>query len=173
MAPEPAPVAFSVKLLAVSTTIGPSPSVMLAETVGVPPVPTVTVTVSVALRPRESVAVTRNDSVVFAAGAVNVTVAAFVVAEARTDGDGPAACVHAYVTAPTPEASAVRDTDEPWVAVETPKTLPFTDTPVSPDVVYEASPVPLVGATAPNARADDDVWAGTRRMTDEPLPPPA
>ena len=105
-----------------------------------------------------------------ALGAVNVTVDALVVAEARTDGDGPAAWVHAYDTAPTPEARAVSETDAPWLTVETPNTLPFTDTPVSPDVVYDASPVPVVGATAPNARADEVDCAGTRRMTDEPLP---
>ena len=68
---------------------------MVADTAGVPPVPTTIDTVSVAFWPRESVAVTRSDSVTFADGAVNVSVAAFVVALASTDGDGPAACVHA------------------------------------------------------------------------------
>ena len=93
-----------------STTIGPSPSVIAAATIAVPPLPTTTVMISEAFRPRESVASTRNEMVVFSTGAVNAKVAVFVTADAMTDGFGPAACDHAYVIAPTPVAVAVSET---------------------------------------------------------------
>ena len=79
----------------VSTTRGPSTPVIVADTTGVPPEPMVTVMKSVAFAPRESVASTRNVTVVFVAGAVKLNVAVFVVADAITEGVGPEACDHA------------------------------------------------------------------------------
>ena len=90
----PEPTAVKVNACEVSTTTGPSAPVIEAETTGTPPEPITTVTKSDDLRPRESVASTRNCTVTFAAGAVKLNAAAFVVAAASTDGDGPDACDH-------------------------------------------------------------------------------
>ena len=73
--------------------------------------------------------------------------------------------------APTPDPRAVSETLAPCATVAAPKMLPLTVTPVSTPVVNEVSPVPEVGAVFANARTDGVDWAGTRRMTDEPLPP--
>jgi hypothetical protein len=135
--PVPLAEALSEKTFDVSTTIGPSPSVIDAATAAVPPEPTTTVIMSEAFEPRESVASTRRDNVIFVAGAVNERVAVFVATPEMTEGFGPDDCDHAYVTAPTPVAAAVRDTAPPCATVtdDPPNKLPLIATPVSAVVV--------------------------------------
>ncbi|CAB5029215.1 unannotated protein [freshwater metagenome] len=90
--PLPEPTAVKANACEVSTTTGPSAPVIEADTTGVPPEPITTVTKSDDFRPRESVASTRSCTVTFAAGAVKLNAAVFVVAAAITDGVGPDAC---------------------------------------------------------------------------------